>query len=128
MPVGALFVGVRNLKNARFTQRFSEELQSDRQHFSALGFGKSTGNTDPANSGEVRCIRENIRQIHLQRVGRFFAQLERRAGRRWRNDGFYFLKRAHEILTDELTHLLSTQIIGIVITGTENVSAENNSP
>src|SRR5438067_9791673 len=77
VPVGALFVGVRNLKNRRFIQRFSEELQSDRQLFSALGFGKSTGNTDAANSREVRSVGKIISQIHLQLIVRIFAEFDR---------------------------------------------------
>ena len=58
----------------------------------------------------------------------FSPSLNAGPGRSWRNERFYFLKCVYEILTDELAHFLCTQIIGIVITGTENVSAENNSP
>src|SRR2546425_231381 len=105
---------MRDLKNARFIQGFAEELQPDRQLFSVLGLGKSTGNTDSANSRQICSIGENIRQIHLQGIGRFLAQLERRAGRCWRNQSFYFLERVREILPDELAYLLRTQIIGVV--------------
>src|SRR5207249_11493605 len=106
----------------------SEDLQTDRQLLAVFGLSRPTGNTDAADSSEVRGVGETIREIHLQGISRFLAQLERRAGRRWRNECFDFLKCAHEILTDELAHLLCTQVIGIVITGTENVGAENNSP
>ncbi len=30
MPVSALFVGVRDLENARFVERFAQNLQPDR--------------------------------------------------------------------------------------------------
>ena len=36
VPVGALFVGMGDLKNARLIERFSEELQPNRQFLPAL--------------------------------------------------------------------------------------------
>ena len=36
VPVGALFVGMGDLKNARLVERFSEELQPNRQFLPAL--------------------------------------------------------------------------------------------
>src|SRR5205823_13750381 len=69
---------------------------------------------------------ENVRQVHLQRIGAL-AQLERGHRRRWRNQNIYLFESAREILADQLSHLLRAQVVGVVITGAQNVSAENNS-
>ena len=80
MPFGTLLVSVRNLQDARFIQRFAEQLQSDRQLF-PVQLRKSAWQTDSADAGEIARVRENVREVHLQRIGRALTEFERR-GRR----------------------------------------------
>ena len=92
----------------------------------AVRFGETAWHTDSADSGQIRCDGEDIGKIHLQRICGAFAQLECRHRRRGRNQRIDFLEGLREILPDQLPHFLRTQIIGVVIAGTQNVGPENN--
>ena len=58
---------MRDLQNARFVQRFAEQLQPDRQAMS-IDLGETAWHADSANSRQVSCDSENISEIHLQRI------------------------------------------------------------
>src|ERR1700675_2052914 len=62
-------------------------------------------NGDAGNPRERSCNRINISKIHLQWIGRAFAQAERRRGRGGRDDGVYLLKCVREILSDQRANL-----------------------
>src|SRR5262249_51502157 len=83
---------------------------------------------DSANSRQVRRNSEDIGEIHLQWVSDAFAQLKRRHWRSRRDQCIDFLKRLREIAPNQFPHFLRAQIIGVVITGAQNVRAENNPP
>src|SRR5262249_5212643 len=125
MPASALFVGVRDLENRFFAERFAEELQADGQFWR---FRKTTRNTDAANTREVTGDGEDVREIHLQRVVRFFTDLECR-GRRCRCDyGVYFLKSIKEIFADERADFLCADVVSIVVAAAQNIGAKDDSP
>src|SRR5581483_7154403 len=83
---------------------------------------------DSADAGEIGGDGENVGQVHLQRVGHALAQLERRHRRCRRDNGIDFLERAGEIAANQFAYLLRAQIIGVVITGTQDVSAKEEAP
>src|SRR5204863_9863592 len=101
------------------------QLQTDRQAM-PIDVGETTRHADSANTGEIRGAGEDIREIHLQGIVRAFAQFESWDRRSRRNQRVDFLERLCKILPDQLAHLLRAQIISIVITGAQNVSAEND--
>src|SRR6266702_3193690 len=128
----ALFVSVGDLQNGLFAKRFAEQLQAyrkfwgQRSRFRVAGRGEAAGNTDPADAGDVRSDGENIGQIHLERVVRFFTDFERRGGRGGRDNGIHVLERFQKILANEGADLLGPQVIGIVVAAAEDVSAEDD--
>src|SRR5438128_12079452 len=87
---------------------------------------ESTGQTDSANTGQISGIRENIREIHLQRIGGALSEFERCHRRSRRNERIDLFKRLGEILANQLAHFLRAQIISVVITRTQNVGSEND--
>src|SRR5207249_9212539 len=91
-----------------------------------IDVSETAWHADSTNSGEVRRAGEDVSQVHLQRTGGALAQFERWHRQSWRNQCVDFLKRLREILADQLTHFLRTQIIRIIITRTQNVGAEND--
>jgi hypothetical protein len=58
---------MRDLENARFIERFAYQLQTDRQAMT-VRFCETAGQTDSADSGQVRRDGEDIGKIHLQRI------------------------------------------------------------
>src|SRR6266403_3934910 len=94
----------------------------------AIGLGEAARHTDSTNSGEIRGAGEDIRKIHLQRIVHAFAEFERRHRGSRRNQYVHFLERLGKIPADQLADFLRAQIISVVVTGTQNVSAENDAP
>ena len=68
---------MRDLKNAGFAERGTEDLQTDREF--AVNFAARNG--DSGDACKRTCNRVDIREIHLQRISGAFTKLERRDGR-----------------------------------------------
>src|SRR5205823_1454753 len=54
------------------------------------------------------------------------AELERGNGRSRRDDRIYFFECFDEILADQLADFLRADVVSVVVTGTQNVGAEND--
>ena len=89
---------------------------------------KPHGRLMPQMPARLQEMRENVAQIHLQRVVEFFANLERRRRRGGRDDGIHFFKRLQKIVADERADFLRAQIIRVVIAAAQNVGAQDDSP
>src|SRR5205814_8261761 len=79
-----------------------------------------------ANAGEVSGIGEDVGQIHRQRIGRPFAELERRYRRSRRDDRVHFFECFDKVLADEFAHFLSADVVSVVVTGTQYIVAETD--
>ena len=88
--------------------------------------GKPAWNAERADPGQIGGDRENIGQIHVQRIGRALTEFEGRLGRSRRNERIHFLESARKILPDKRPHFLRPHIIGLVIAGAQNIGAEND--
>src|ERR1043166_8711784 len=112
MPWCALFVRVGNSKERLFAQWLAEQLQADGQFRLRREPARQDQTADPR---EVARKRENIREIHLQWVIGFLADLKGR-GRSGRcYDGIDLLEGAQKILSNEGTHFLGSQVKGVVV-------------
>src|SRR4029453_5579377 len=94
----------------------------------SVQLGETAWNADSANAGQVGCDGENVGEIHLQWIRDAFAQRECRYGRSRRDQSIDVFENPREILPNQLAHFLRAQVIGVVITGAQNVSAKNDSP
>src|ERR1700757_4574425 len=92
----------------------------------SVQFHETARNTDSANAGQVGCDGENIGEIHVQRISDTFANLERYYRRGWGDQRVDFFESARKIPPNQFADFLRAQIIRIVITGAQNVSAKND--
>ncbi len=83
VPLGALFVGEGELEQAPFVQGPAHELEADRQGDVFFRRGESAGKTEPAKTGEVGRVGEEVAEIKLERIGPMPAEFVggRRGGR-----------------------------------------------
>src|SRR4051794_13838307 len=73
MPMRALLISGSDLEDRFFPKGFAKQLQADWQ---LRGRGKSARNANTANTRQVSRYRENICEIHLQRIISFLANFE----------------------------------------------------
>ena len=90
-----------------------QKLHADRQP----GGGKSARHGDARNPGQIGRDRENIGQIHLQRIVRFLADFKRGRRRGGREDHIAFLEGFVKVAADERPHLRGFAVVGVVVTG-----------
>src|SRR5574343_797556 len=105
MPVGYLLVTMGHIQQARLIEIVADQLQTNRQSANKTARNRHTG-----QSGEIHCDRIDIGQVHLDRIGRLFTQLEgRRRGCRAQND-FTLLEGFDKIIGNQTADTLSLQI------------------
>ena len=127
MPFCALFVCVSDLEQGRFIQFLTKNLKSNRKLFSFF-FQETARHADPTDAGDVCGQGENVCKVHAKRITCTLTEFERRRRRGRANDGVNFLKGSGEILSDQGSNLLRTEIISVLITRTQDVSAKDNAP
>ena len=122
MPAGRLLEGVAQLKQFFFFERTSEELKAHREVFPhrAAGHGKC------GHAGKIRRNRKNIGKIHLKRVVGLLPDLECAAGSRRGKNSVHFFECLVKILFDLGAHLHRLEIISVVISAGERISAEDD--
>ena len=74
MPGGGLLVGMGDLQEPFFRERFADELEADGH----IGVIESTGDGQRRQSGQIDGDGENVGQIHGERVRCFFSEAKRR--------------------------------------------------
>ena len=72
MPVGCLLISVRDIEQLCFAEIVADQLQTRRQVA-----GETTWNRHSRQSGEVDGNGIDVREVHLDRISRFFAKIER---------------------------------------------------
>src|SRR5512143_2451523 len=97
VPVRRLLETVRDLEDPRLGEVVALELQADREPAAV----EPAGNRQRRCAGQVRGDREDVVQVHLDRVVGLRAELERRRGRRRAHDHVAARPRVAEALRDE---------------------------
>ena len=77
-------------------------------------------------SGEIQRDREDIGEIHGERIVGFLADLERRRRRDGREHHVNFFERLVEILLDERPHALGFFIVGVIVAGRKDECSEDD--
>jgi hypothetical protein len=117
-------VRVGGSEQRRLVEHATGQLQANRQ----IGGREATRHADRRKARQIGADGEHVREIHLQRIGHALAQLERRnRARRHRHDVDMF-EGAFVILSNQRTHLLRFQIVGIVVARTQDIRAEHDAP
>src|SRR5580704_4435463 len=116
------FVGVADTEHDFLAERRADDLQSDRQTGPII----AAWYRHSRQSREVHRNRENVREIHRQRVVGFFAKLERGGRRDRRHHDVAGFERALEVAPNQRTDLLTLQIIGVVVAGREREGAKHD--
>ena len=112
VPRSIHLISVDNFQERLFAKRFSEQLQTNGQ---LRILREAARNADAADARQVAGNGENIAQIHLQRIVRLLADLERRRRRSRRHHRVHLLERLQKIVADERADFLRPQIICVVI-------------
>ena len=76
--VGRLLVGVAGAEQRRLVERPAQELQADGQ-----AAHEAAGHRQPGHAGQVGGHREDVGQVHLQRIVGLLAEPERRRRASW---------------------------------------------
>lgn len=118
-----LFEFVGHLQDLFFRQVRSDDLHADRQPV-----GETARQRQRRRAGEVDGNRAYVHQVHGQRIGNFFADLERRSRRGGSDEDVHLLERPVKVLFDQGPDLQRLQVIGVIITGTQGIGAEHDAP
>ena len=116
--------GVGGPQQRRLVEAPSNQLQPDRQPAG----GQPARHRQRRQPGQRRAHREDVRQVHLERVVEPFAQRERRGRRRRQRDHVHPFERAVEVPPDQRAALLRPQVERVVVAGAERVGAEHDPP
>ena len=103
-----------------------EDLEADGKVFPAVEVRRAAGDGNAGDAGEVGGEGENVGEVFVERIVGKTADLPRRAGGDRREDGVHLLERVLEIAANERADFLGAAVIGVVVTGREDVSAEDD--
>ena len=113
---------MRETQESSFSPVGSEQLQANRKPFRR----KSARNADARNARKIRGHGVNIVEVHREWIVNFLSELEcrRRAwsASRWRRTS----QMLGKVLSQQGAHLLSFQIVSIVITRRQDISAKHD--
>src|SRR6266446_5125676 len=119
-----LFVVVRDLQQHRFLKMICAKLHADRKSFGV----DSAWNRYSRKTCEITRDRENVRQIHRERVGGLFTDLERDGRAGWGQNDIDALESLLEVLKNESPDFECLEIVRIVIAGAQRVGSQENAP
>ena len=108
-------------------RRRPRQITADRPVVVAVRLGETARHADAADPGEIGGDRENVRQIHLQRIGLSSPILNAGSGevgeRSASTSGNAWKSRRISV-----PHFLRAQVIGVVVAAAQHVGAENDAP
>src|SRR3990170_282387 len=113
MPVCRLLIGVRHFEDGGLIERLADELESDRQP----GLGEPAGDGDAREARQVDRDREDVREVHLERVLGLLPELERRRRLGGGGDHLTPFEGLLEVPPDQRPNLLRLEIVGVVVAG-----------
>ena len=114
------------MEQFRFSQMRGEDLEADGEVFPAVEIGAAAGDGNAGDAGEVGGEGENVGEVFVERIVGKAADLPCRAGSDRREDGIDLLERVLEIAADERADFLGAAVIRVVVTGREDVGAEDD--
>ena len=89
--------------------------------------GESARKADPRDARDVARHREDVAQIHLQRIAGLFAGFERRRRAGRAENHVALLERLVEVALDQRAHLQGLHVIRVVIAAGQGVRADHDS-
>ena len=113
---------VRRSEQRRLVERRRHQLDADGQP----GIVQPRGDADGRHPREVRGDREDVVQVHRQRVVGLLADLERGRRRRRRDEHVEALEGALVVADHEGAHLLRLAVVRVVVAGRQRVGAEHD--
>jgi len=126
MPVRGLLVGVGDFEDVGLAEGFTHDLEADREGRGFVRLGEPAGDADATDPREVGGDRKDVREVHLKRVVGFLTDLERGSGGGGGDDCVDLFEGIEEVLTDEGPGFLGLQVVGVVVSGTEDIGAEDD--
>ena len=87
---------------------------------------KATRHTHGADPRQVHRHREDVAQVHLQRVLALLANAEGGGGSHRAGDGIHIGKGAGKVILDEGAHLLRLAVVGVIVACAQRVGAEHD--
>src|SRR5574341_59501 len=110
VPVCYLLVGMRHLEDGRLVEGLPDELEPDRQ----ASFCEPTRDRHAGQARQIDRDREDVREVHLERVLGLLPNLECRRRRGGRGNHLTPFERMLEISADQRSHLLRLEVVGVV--------------
>src|SRR5690348_8229533 len=109
---------MRDFEQCSLTKRFAQKLQAN---WELRGFRETARKAYAANARKVARNCKNVRKIHLQRITRFFPSFECGGRSCGSDNGIHLLEGFDEIVSNQRSYLLRTQIESIVIAAAQHV-------
>src|SRR5574341_208146 len=122
LPLGGALVSGCRAQNRGFRERLTDHLEADRQAVRR----KPARQRHRGHTRQVDGNREDIREVHLQRVLRLFADSERGRGRGRRDDHVHPLEGSIEVSLDQRAHALRLGIVRFIVTRGQRVRPQHD--
>ena len=123
MPVGRVFVGRGDAGTAALVERPADELQPDRQAVAI----EAAGHRHARQAGQVDRDRQDVRQVHLERIAGARADRERRARRgRHRRARRSCSNASSKSRRMSVRTCIAFEIVRVVVAGRQRVGAEHD--
>lgn len=105
---------------------WSEELEADGEIGSFVAGDGAGGDTDAADASEVGADGVDVGEVVAQRVAFRVTKFPGGAGTDRAEDGVDFLEGRLKFLLNDGADLLCAGVVGVVVSGAENVGAEDD--
>ena len=122
MPICRALILMRGVQHAALGKIIANHVQSDRP----VAIAKAARYRHRWQARQVGGNGVNVIQIHLDRIIRFFADVERDRRRSRAEDDVAALEREREILRDQPAQLLCFQVVRVVVAVRQNIGANQN--
>ena len=113
------------LEEGGFVEGFGYELEADGEVGAFVGDG-AAGDADGGEAGEVGGDGEDVFKVGLERVAGEFAEFVGGGGGGGGDDDVDFFEGFGEVVADESACFLGLEVVGVVVSGAEDVGAEED--
>src|SRR5687767_8378556 len=123
-PPGGVLDHLAGAEQSLLVERLGDELQPERR---ALP-GQPRRHRNARQPGHIDRHREDVLQVHRDRVARLLAERKGWRRRRWRQHDVDLAPGLVEVALDERAHLLRLEVVGVVVARREHVGADQDAP
>ena len=102
------------------------ELRADQLQPHGQALGEAARDREAGEPGHVRRNREDVREVHGERVLRLLADAEGDGRRGWADEDVEVLERRGVFLRDHRTDFLRLAVVRVVVAGREGIRAEED--